>query len=487
MGLREAFRRRTRAAPDVGAPGGPAAPVPALYADARNGAAVHRHQADPTTGLLVRADLTPGRAPEVAPPPASGLVSGSAVLRQPPVPAPAFYDGDTAEVAPAAETPPPGPTDADRALVRGAWDAVSARADQFVRMFYAELFLALGDEAFAMFPRDMASQRGDFARALVQWVVTDDPDAMTAQLDQLGADHRKFDVEPRHYDVAAGALLNTWRRMAGPAWTDEVERAVVASYTRLASVMIDGAMRRRHEPASWGATVLTHERKDRDFAVLRIQPDAPYQFRPGQYLTLELASQPKQWRQMSFASAPRADNTFDIHVRALNTTGVSGALVAHTTPGDRLRLGPPRGNDLVIEPGTATNGLLGICSGTGAAPVTAVVEALAARIDCPAVYVFVGGRRAADLHPVEVLERIVAQHGQGGRIRIYGVASDDPTYAGFHGRVEELVPQMHPWAQLGLDVLVAGPDPMCAAAVRGLRSYGVPGERIHFDQYDTAG
>ena len=86
-----------------------------------------------------------------------------------------------------------------------------------------------------------------------------------------------------------------------------------------------------------------------------------------------------------------------------------------------------------------------------------------------------------------MIERIVEQHGQGGRIRVYGVASEDPTYAGFHGRIEELVPQMHPWAQLGLDVLVAGPDAMCESAVRGLQSYGVPFERIHFDRYDSAG
>ena len=57
-----------------------------------------------------------------------------------------------------------------------------------------------------MFPSSMTAQRQEFGKALVQWVVTDDPDAMTAHLEQLGADHRKFDVEPRHYEVAGAAL-----------------------------------------------------------------------------------------------------------------------------------------------------------------------------------------------------------------------------------------------------------------------------------------
>ena len=91
---------------------------------------------------------------------------------------------------------------------------------------------------------------------------------------------------------------------------------------------------------------------------MRIQVDEPYPYRAGQYLTLELPSHRREWRSMSIASAPRSDNTFDIHVRAVGASGVSAALVWQTRVGDRLRLGPPRGNDLVIEPGTLSGGLL---------------------------------------------------------------------------------------------------------------------------------
>lgn len=415
------------------------------------------------------------------------LVVGPTERRLPPVELPQFYLPRPPPVPNPAETADAAsPPSYDRQALRHAWDLVSARSEQLVVNFYAELFLALPGEALRMFPSDMVQQRQDFGRALVQWVVTDDPEAMTAHLAQLGADHRKFDVEPRHYGVAGQALVNAWKGLAGSAWTADHEAAVVGSYTRLASIMIDGAMRHRDAPASWGAQIVEHQRVLRDFAVIRIQPDAPYPYKAGQYLTLEVGTHRRQWRQMSIASAPRADNTFDIHVRAVGATGVSAALVMHTRPGDRLRLGPPRGNDLVVEPGTVPGGLLCVASGTGAAPITAVVESILGWQEPPRLYAFVGGRTKDDIYPVSQLNRLIQAGGNWRQVQVHGVVSDDPTYVGYRGRVENVVPALQDWGHLGVDVLVAGPDPMIATTVTNLIGIGVPMGKIHFDQYDAA-
>jgi NAD(P)H-flavin reductase len=417
------------------------------------------------------------------------LVVGSAERRLPELQLPAFYRPGT--------SPPPLPRpyddpgllirhdSYDREDLREAWDLVSDRAEMFVSTFYAELFVRL-PEAMHMFPSHMTRQRQDFGKALVQWVLADDPDAMTVHLQQLGADHRKFDVEPRHYEVAGAALVSTWKTFAGSRWRPRYEAAILGAYTRLASVMIDGAMRSLREPASWSARVIDHHRVLQDFAVVRIQPDAPYAFRPGQYLTVELETRPKEWRQMSIASAPRPDNTFDIHVRAAGATGVSAALVMHTRIGDRLRLGPPRGNDLVIEPGTVPGGLLCVASGTGAAPITAVVESILDWPEQTQVYAYVGGRTRDDIYPVRWLNELIHSHGRTQGARVYGVVSDDPQYKGYRGRVETVVPSLQNWAAMGVDVLVAGPDPMIAATVQNLTGVGVPQDKIHFDQYEVA-
>lgn len=532
MGLRQAFGRRRGANDESGDGRGRRVAEPPA----------HRHQADPVTGELMRvtdagsgADryYTPPRAerrartagpaepplpdteaseaaprtptgfpapagspvpparilrprPPTAPPPpppasapsapahvAGGLIVGHAERRRAPTITPTFY----------AAAPKPY----DRSEMRRAFDLVADRADKLVRTFYAELFVALGDDALRMFPSSMVAQREDFGRALVQWVVTDSPDSMTAHLAQLGADHRKFDVQPAHYDLVGTALISAWKNLAGDAWTPRMESVVRASYTRLASIMIDGAAANQDEPKSWGATVIAHERVLPDFAVLRLQPDAPYPYRPGQYLTIEVGSHRRQWRQMSIASAPRPDNTFELQVRSVNATGVSAALVMHTRIGDRVRLGPPRGNDLVIEPGTVDNGLLCVCSGTGAAPVSAVVESVMNWPDYPPLHAFVGVRTAGDLYPVDQLSRLVRSSARADQVHVHGVVSDDPAYTGLRGRVEDVVPELKDWAQLGFDVLVSGPNLMMATTINELIDRGVPSRRIHFDQYEASG
>jgi NAD(P)H-flavin reductase/hemoglobin-like flavoprotein len=415
------------------------------------------------------------------------IVLGTAERRLPQIELPSFYQPP----APSLERPYDNPglltrhLTYDRDDLREAWDLISDQADRFISTFYAELFVRLPD-AMYMFPSHMTRQRQDFGKALVQWVLADDPEAMTANLRQLGADHRKFDVEPRHYEVAGAALVSAWRTLAGNKWRPRYEAAILGSYTRLASAMIDGAMQSLSQPASWSARVIEHHRVLHDFAVIRVQPDEPYAFRAGQYVTLELATRPKEWRQMSIASAPRADNTFDIHVRAVGVTGVSAALVMHTHVGDRLRLGPPRGNDLVVEHGTVSGGLLCVASGTGAAPITAVVESMLDWPDPTPVYAFVGGRTQDDIYPVHVLEQMIRTRGRVKDAAVYGVVSDDPAYTGYRGRVETVVPGLANWADLGVDVLIAGPDPMIAATVQNLTDVGVPREKIHFDQYVVA-
>ncbi len=378
-----------------------------------------------------------------------------------------------------------GVNDFDPELVREAWSFVSDQADQLVRNFYAELFYVF-KEAPTMFPSNMTRQRQEFGRAVVQWIISDDQEGLAAHLVQLGADHRKFDVEPRHYEVAGAAMVSAWKKLAGWRFTSDHEAAIVGSYTRLASIMIDGAMMSAHEPASWGAVIVDHQRISSDFAVVRLQADEPYPYKAGQYLTLELTSHRREWRSMSIASAPRSDNTFDIHVRAIGASGVSAALVWQSRVGDRLRLGPPRGGDLVIEPGTVGGGLLCVAAGTGAAPITAVVESLLSWPTPPRLYTFVGGRTRDDTYSVNLMTHLI-KSGQGRHTaEVHAVLSDDPSYAGYRGRVEDLVPPLHDWANLGVDVLVAGPDPMIAATVVRLSDRGVPLNKIHFDRFEMA-
>ena len=353
-------------------------------------------------------------------------------------------------------------------------------AERVVRDFYNIVFAMGGPDVIGMFPSDMRRQRTEFGRALLQWVAADDPAALATHLDQLGADHRKFDVQPAHYAVTGEALIAAIRGRSGGLLTDAHVDALTRSYGRLATIMIDGALRRIAEPPYWKAEVISHHRYKDDFAVVTVQPSAPYPYRAGQYCTIELASRPRLWRHMSIASAPRGNNTFDLHVRALAGGDVSAALVRHTQPGDRLKVGPPRGGALVVEPGTS-EALLCVGAGTGAAPIAAVIEAVLDWPTPPTLYAYVGARTVDDLYPVHHL----ASRTSGlPYVHVRGVVSDDPSYPGLRGRIESVVPTLAPWANLGVDVLLAGPVRMMDTTVTNLRQAGVPDQRIRFDQYD---
>jgi NAD(P)H-flavin reductase len=104
----------------------------------------------------------------------------------------------------------------------------------------------------------------------------------------------------------------------------------------------------------------------------------------------------------------------------------------------------------------------------------------------PQLYAFVGGKTKYDIYPVNQLNQLIQAGGKWRQVQVFGVVSDDPSYVGYRGRVENVVPGLHDWARLGVDVLVAGPNPMIATTVTNLAGLGVPLEKIHFDQYEAA-
>ncbi len=70
-------------------------------------------------------------------------------------------------------------------------------------------------------------------------------------------------------------------------------------------------------------------------------------------------------------------------------------------------------------------------------------------------------------------------------MHIQGIVSDEPDFPGLRGRIESVAPGLAPWANLGVDVLVAGPTRMMDQTVANLRHAGVPDARIRFDQYEA--
>src|SRR5205814_7536197 len=138
-------------------------------------------------------------------------------------------------------------------------------------------------------------------------------------------DHRKFHVQPEHYDVVGGALLEALRVQAGEEWSIEYDQAWRDAYQVIARKMMAGAEEDTNPPY-WHAEVLSHERRSNDIAVFTCRPMQPLGFRAGQYVSIECKYQPRLWRVYSMANAPRKDRTMEFHVRAGGVGWVSSSV-----------------------------------------------------------------------------------------------------------------------------------------------------------------
>ena len=136
--------------------------------------------------------------------------------------------------------------------------------------------------------------------------------------------------------------------------------------------------------------------------VLKTPPASPMRFLAGQYVDV-IAEGVR--RSYSLANAPRADGLLDLIVKRYPGGVLSAYWFERARPGDLLRLEGPLGTFFLREDGPET--ILFLATGTGIAPVKALIEELATDPEHAAghrLLVFWGNREAESFcwTPVEL-------------------------------------------------------------------------------------
>jgi NAD(P)H-flavin reductase/hemoglobin-like flavoprotein len=360
------------------------------------------------------------------------------------------------------------------ALVKETFAHIEPVADKAMAYFYGRLFAA-NPRLRGLFPMPMDRQRDRFFKALTRIVWSlDCPQTLASFLEQLGRDHRRFGVHAGHYAEFSAALLATVREY-GPPWTDEMTAAWQAVLDLVAATMIAAAdADARHTPSWWLAEVVGHQRRLADLAVITLRPDQPFGYLPGQYLTVQSARWPRQWRSYSIANSPRDDGTLTLHVRAIPGGMVSNALVHHTVPGDTVLLGPAAGT-MTVPAGSAAD-VLCVAGGTGLAPTKAIIEQVTGQPGACVTLMF-GARTEAGLYDLPDLRGLEAACP---RLRVITVVSHEAGFDGVRGTLPDVVRQRA--AGRDSDVYVCGPAAMVTATRAALAELGVPGERVRYDE-----
>ncbi len=125
--------------------------------------------------------------------------------------------------------------------IRASWALAAADAGRTGRVFYSNLF-RVDPSTKPLFVGDLDLQ----ARKLTQTLTfivdhLDDTDTLMPAAADLARRHVRYGVSAAQYASVGQALIETFRQVLGPAFTDEDEAAWVTTYNTLAGAMIEAA------------------------------------------------------------------------------------------------------------------------------------------------------------------------------------------------------------------------------------------------------
>ena len=367
------------------------------------------------------------------------------------------------------------------AEIRASFALIEPHAPEASAYFY-EHFFAQNPRYRKLFTGDPAAQQRRLFQAVARIIADfDDLDDFLPYLRRLALRHRKFGLRAAHYQAFGESMLATIQAFTGPAWTDLTRQSWEAGFGLVAAVMQETAAEAEAEaPPYWEAEVVAHELLAEDVARIEVRvlqdPDrpGPYRYNAGQYASLEAANCPRVWRDFSFASNDTGENRIVFHIQAGRSGGVSHLLVRETAEGDRMRVAGAEGElGFAAEADT----LVAVAHGTGAAPVSGLVESLIAAGDRRQLRVLLV---TPDHGPGSAAEHYLAKHfeeqaGRHGALELYVVGE-----SGIAETARMLLAPERPWQA----AVLVGPSVLIDHCRAELVAAGTPSEAIATDQFD---
>ncbi len=135
----------------------------------------------------------------------------------------------------------------------------------------------------------------------------------------------------------------------------------------------------------------------------RFPPTVKFDYLPGQYVDLSYKGIKRSY---SIANAKLATKEVELHIRKVSAGKMSDALFGQVKENQLMRIEGPKGTFFVKD---NTKPLILIATGTGIAPVKAIVEDLVEKRDSREVHIYWGVQYKSELF-CEVLIDLVAQH-----------------------------------------------------------------------------
>jgi CDP-4-dehydro-6-deoxyglucose reductase, E3 len=208
--------------------------------------------------------------------------------------------------------------------------------------------------------------------------------------------------------------------------------------------------------------------------VLRLPPQQTFSYLPGQYI--DVIGHESIRRSYSVANAPTADKLIELHIRQVQAGSMSQYWFKQAKPNDLLRLNGPLGTFFLRS--VAGLDLVFLATGTGIAPVKAMLEGLSGLSQCDlprSISVYWGARTEQDLYWSPEKSTV---HYQFTPV----LSRPGASWSGLRGHVQQALLASNP--DLSQTVVYAcGSDAMIHSARQALAIAGLPDNKFLSDAF----
>ncbi|WP_120499445.1 NO-inducible flavohemoprotein [Roseovarius sp. EL26] len=381
-----------------------------------------------------------------------------------------------------------------KAIVKATVPALEAHGRTIVTEMYARL---LADEEIrALFNQSHQGGSSPQHEALTNAILAyakniDNLGALAGAVERIANKHVGLQIQEAHYEHVANALIGAIAHVLGEAATDEVLNAWGEAYWFLAGILIGREKELYQDKAQaeggwdgWREFRIAERRQETgsviSFILKPVDGGAVLKHQPGQYLSFDfdLPGVGRHRRNYSISSKPNGDY-YRITVKREPEGAVSGWLHEQAVEGTVLRVAPPAG-DFVLGDSAETEVVL-LSAGVGLTPMVSMLETLAER-----------GQSATYLHATLDGTQLVmgeAVKSLASRsVTFFEAPSEEDRSASNYDVEGRISPE---WlaantATEQANYYICGPKGFMAMAVNGLKTAGVPQDRIHFEFFGPA-
>ncbi|MGH1357658.1 MAG: CDP-6-deoxy-delta-3,4-glucoseen reductase [Burkholderiaceae bacterium] len=236
------------------------------------------------------------------------------------------------------------------------------------------------------------------------------------------------------------------------------------------------------------ARVATLDRVADDVVVLKLQLPAneQLQYLAGQYIEIILRDGSR--REYSMGSAPHTSEQIELHIRHLPGGKFTESIFGETKPAVKekaiLRFEGPMGTFFLRD--DSDKPIVMIASGTGFAPIKAIIEEMVHKDNRRPVTLYWGGRRPADLYLNDLCERWAAENPTISYVPVISDALPEDNWTGRTGFVHQAAMQDFP-DMSGHEVYACGaPIVVDSAHDDFVAQCALPEDAFYADSFTTA-